>query len=330
MQWVEQEGLYAIEAHGCTVDVKSKRTGKPILKSQTIYTDDLYLTNHRKSHELAPCARGNTAASGFYTDLFNDTIVDGWRHPLGGVTAALPCVREPDIGTEQTYFLMNCEESLSWMILMMVWVMCVLLRNVVAFRKPRFARRRHSKVGRLQEGGGMYPCGICRSCGDHAELSNWCLICKENAICEECRVCSECQKWYLDCGKDGIGKVMSTDITEVPQALLPRCSVCGRDEPWFFVQRRCPQQGCINPWICRRLGCRLQHREDRHGGQGEFGPGWRPMCMGCYIPFNEDDDKFPCEVCYKHWLCNACLVCGWCESRIGQRALGMLNMEGVT
>ena len=71
------------------------------------------------------------------------------------------------------------------------------------FREPRSTRRRQGEARRLQEGGGIFPRGICRSCGDHAGLSNWCLICKESAICEECTVCSECQKWYLDCGKDG-------------------------------------------------------------------------------------------------------------------------------
>ena len=37
------------------------------------------------------------------------------------------------------------------------------------------------------------------------------------------------------------------------------------------------------------------------------GPGWRPMCMRCYIPFDDDDERFPCDMCGKPWLCTGAL-----------------------
>ena len=90
------------------MDVVCKQTGKPILKPWTIYADDQNLINHLnaftcdKSHEHAPCAGSNTNATGFYTTKFANTILDGWQYPQVGVTAALPCLNEPDAEAEAT------------------------------------------------------------------------------------------------------------------------------------------------------------------------------------------------------------------------------------
>ena len=48
------------------------------------------------------------------------------------------------------------------------------------------------------------------------------------------------------------------------EQLMATCNVCHRGEAADDVRRRCPVMGCLVPWLCYRLGCNAQHRNDRH------------------------------------------------------------------